>query len=128
MGGPPTCSLLWTQELTTLFLLLGHFLGTHEKFGRFFFRKLILATSYLGGRIPCGAADLEQDFQPFFNWNSTIPTSIVDYKDLYVMSSVPTRVNIQILNFNDNCCFYGNVFMNYDNEVTAIAKYGGVRF
>jgi hypothetical protein len=61
-----------------------------------------------------GLGDAEQDDPGFYR--------IANYEELYVMGAAGSnRLQLQILNLNDDCCFFGTRHTNWVDEVTSVA-------
>src|SRR6266568_7113382 len=57
-----------------------------------------------------GLGDVEQDYSAFYR--------LANYKELYVMGSYGVnKLQLQILNLKDACCFYGTRYTNWVDEV-----------
>lgn len=50
------------------------------------------------------------------------------FLDLFILASFPNRTVVKVLNYYDNCCFFGPAYRDYDNEVRAIASWLGGTF
>lgn len=59
------------------------------------------------------------------DYEQTLPNfyKIANYLDLYILSSYgDNRKHVQIFNEYDPCCFSGNLFKNYENQITIIVS------
>lgn len=74
--------------------------------------------------------DMEQDYEPLYGEKDTNGDGITDtavgvasWLEIYALGGYgPGRLQIQILNLYDTCCFFGDAFETYDAFVAGVVK------
>ena len=74
-------------------------------------------TYSVAGSVPIYLRSISENHGDYEQWLPEL-YEITNYLDLYIMGAYgENRKSIQIFNMNDPCCFSGDLFKSYENEV-----------